>query len=95
MCIVWFRSDDLKGVIVRTSSLTLPPPNVHPHTSADDDSDVEEIDPEASKPVKILESTSKFEEIVVWGHDQAPPSDDQFVKGIDEWISFATAIHQT
>ena len=56
-----------------------------------DDSDVEEEqDPE---PVKILESVSQFKDITVWGHDQMPTTEDSFVKGVEEWISFAHAIH--
>jgi ribonuclease H2 subunit C len=36
---------------------------------------------------------SSFDDMVVWGHDRVPDSDDTFVKGIEEWISFAEAIH--
>lgn len=69
--------------------------NAQTANPAGDDSDVEEIDPEATKSIKVLESMSTFDEVVVWGHDQAPAADDRFVKGFEEWIGFATAIHQT
>jgi ribonuclease H2 subunit C len=48
---------------------------------------------EAAEPVKVLDALATFDEITVWGHDQVPATDDPFVKGIEEWISFAEAIH--
>lgn len=45
------------------------------------------------EPVKILQSTSTFNEVTIWGHDMLPAADDPFVKGIEEWIAFAEAIH--
>jgi ribonuclease H2 subunit C len=44
--------------------------------------------------VKVVESTAQFNEIVVWGHDQIPDKDDAFVKGVEEWLAFANAIHR-
>jgi ribonuclease H2 subunit C len=44
--------------------------------------------------VKVIESTAQFNEIVVWGHDQTPDKDDAFVKGVEEWLAFANAIHR-
>lgn len=49
----------------------------------------------AEEPVKILEQVSDIKEITVWGHDQLPASDDTYRKGIDEWLSFADAIHRS
>ena len=54
---------------------------------------MDEEDDEEPEPVKILEQVSTFEEIMVWGHDQLPAPDDPFVKGLEEWISFAEAIN--
>jgi ribonuclease H2 subunit C len=45
--------------------------------------------------VQILEEVSTFEDIFVWGHDAVPTNEDPFVKGIEEWISFAESLHGT
>jgi len=59
----------------------------------DEEIEIEEEEEEPSEPAKILEELSTFDEVIVWGHDQVPTSEDPFVKGIEEWISFAEAIH--
>jgi ribonuclease H2 subunit C len=57
-------------------------------------SEAEEDDSkEKPEPVKILQSTATFNEVMLWGHDMLPAPDDPFVKGIEEWIAFAEAIH--
>ena len=61
-----------------------------PEDSAGDDEEEEEERPEV---VKILETVGAFEDLVVWGHDLVPAVDDPFVKGVEEWIAFAEAIH--
>jgi ribonuclease H2 subunit C len=50
-------------------------------------------DEQGAEPVKILEAVGTFDEFTVWGHDQIPAADDTFVKGIEEWVAFAEAIH--
>lgn len=52
-------------------------------------------DEDGAEPVKILEHVSDITEIAVWGHDQLPPSDDAYRKGIDEFLAFADAIHRS
>ena len=44
--------------------------------------------------MKVLESTASFQEVVVWGHDQVPGTDDAFVRGVEEWVAFAEGIHR-
>ncbi|RMD45029.1 hypothetical protein DV735_g208, partial [Chaetothyriales sp. CBS 134920] len=56
-----------------------------------DDSDVDEE--REAEPVKPLERVAGFQGITVWRHDHPPPSDDPFVKGLDEWIAFSHSIH--
>jgi ribonuclease H2 subunit C len=58
----------------------------------DSDDDVQCLDDEP-EPVKVLESMAEFKDVVVWGHDQMPGHDDDFVKGVEEWIAFGDAIH--
>lgn len=59
----------------------------------DSDDEVQALD-DIPEPVKVVESTAHFNELVVWGHDQAPEKDDAFVKGVEEWLAFADAIHR-
>ena len=63
-------------------------------TAVDSDIEIEEEEEEPPEPVRILDQVSTFDEVIVWGHDRLPDSDDPFVKGIEEWISFAKAIHR-
>lgn len=83
------------GIVATSTERTLPEKSSTSPRVGPDESDLEELDQEeASEPVKILESAAAFDEVTIWGHDQVPPADDAFVKGIDEWISFAEAIHK-
>ena len=59
----------------------------------DEDQDDEEAE-EQPEPVKLLNVDATFDHIVVWSHDQLPAADDAFVKGIEEWVSFAKAVSQ-
>ena len=68
---------------------TLP---AEPAQPADPDCELIEDDADGQEPVKVLEENGTFEEILVWGHDLPPPADDPFVKGVEEWIAFATAV---
>ena len=56
----------------------------------DEDSEDEEVE-----PIKVLDEVASFDEMVVWGHEIIPGKDDTFVKGVEEWIGFAEAIHST
>jgi ribonuclease H2 subunit C len=59
-------------------------------TPQPDGDDHDDDDP--PEPVHILCQEAAFDEITVWGHDVVPAADDGFVKGIEEWISFAEAV---
>ncbi|KAK0266087.1 hypothetical protein LTS09_000036 [Friedmanniomyces endolithicus] len=43
--------------------------------------------------VKVMEQKAVFDEIIVWGHEVLPEDGDEYVKGVEEWIAFAEAIH--
>lgn len=60
---------------------------------SDDDIQIQDEEDEPPEPVKILDELSGFDEVVVWGHDHLPAMDDPFVKGVEEWIAFAEALH--
>ncbi|KAK0311405.1 hypothetical protein LTR01_003401 [Friedmanniomyces endolithicus] len=43
--------------------------------------------------VKMMEQKAVFDEMVVWEHEVLPEDGDEYVKGVEEWIAFAEAIH--
>lgn len=73
-----------QGLVLKATDETI----TDPVLPAEDD-----VDPELPEPVKVMEEFSTFDELTIWGHDQVPASDDSFVKGIEEWVAFAEAIH--
>lgn len=73
-----------QGLVLKATDETI----TDPVLPAEDD-----VDPELPEPVKVMEEVSTFDELTIWGHDQVPASDDSFVKGIEEWVAFAEAIH--
>ncbi|KIW21084.1 hypothetical protein PV08_01663 [Exophiala spinifera] len=83
------------GVVARSTDRYLPqPPKPRPtYTAVDEDIEIEDEEEEPPEPVKVLEEVTTFDDVIVWGHDQVPSQDDAFVKGLEEWISFAEAIH--
>ncbi|KAJ9639133.1 hypothetical protein H2204_004041 [Knufia peltigerae] len=83
------------GVVAKSTDRYLPQPvkNGPTYTAVDEDIEIEDEEEEPPEPVKILEQVTTFDEVVVWGHDRVPDQDDAFVKGLEEWISFAEAIH--
>ncbi|KAL4806426.1 ribonuclease H2 non-catalytic subunit-domain-containing protein [Aspergillus unguis] len=48
---------------------------------------------EQEEPVKVLEKQADFKDYVVWSHETVPAADDPFVKGVEEWVKFAEAMH--
>ncbi|KAK5165153.1 uncharacterized protein LTR77_009251 [Saxophila tyrrhenica] len=64
-----------------------------PPTSADDEDDDDKGGLDEPLEVKILEEQARFEEVVVWGHETPVGEEDEFVRGLGEWLGFAGAIH--
>lgn len=58
-------------------------------TSQDDE---EEGDNETFIETRKVERLASFDEVVVWGHEAMPASDDEYSKGLGEWVSFAEAV---
>ncbi|KAI9651463.1 MAG: hypothetical protein M1829_002804 [Trizodia sp. TS-e1964] len=51
---------------------------------------------EDEKEAIQLEVLATFDEVVVWGHEQAPlDSTDPYIRGVEEWIAFAAQVHST
>jgi len=42
--------------------------------------------------MKLLEEVGEFDQVVVWGHETIAEDDDVFVKGVNEWTSFAGSV---
>lgn len=78
--------DGHTGVVAVPKNRVLPPAQRTENDSAED------AEAELEEPVKILETQGIFEDFVVWGHEMLPAADDTFVKGVEEWISFADAV---
>ncbi|KAL8844781.1 MAG: hypothetical protein Q9205_001483 [Flavoplaca limonia] len=58
-----------------------------------EEEEVDGDDEDEEEEVKVLEEVANFKDFVVWGHETAPEGDDAFVKGVEEWIAFAAAMH--
>ncbi|KIW81985.1 hypothetical protein Z517_05011 [Fonsecaea pedrosoi CBS 271.37] len=88
-----------QGVVAKDTDRYLPQPSKTQtgptYTVVDEDIEIaeEDDDDDPPEPVKVFEELSTFEEVIVWGHDAVPTNEDTFVKGIEEWIAFAEAIH--
>ena len=42
--------------------------------------------------VKAMECVAGFDDVIVWGHDQVPGEDDEYGRGMEEWMAFAEAV---
>jgi ribonuclease H2 subunit C len=51
-------------------------------------------DEEEDAPIETreVEQMASFDEVIVWGHEAMPTSDDAYSKGLGEWVSFADAV---
>jgi hypothetical protein len=58
-----------------------------------DGEDHDDGDDEDAIPTGATEQVAEFERMVVWRHDVvADRADDRYVRGVEEWIGFATAV---
>lgn len=60
-----------------------------------DDETVERVGDGLEKAieVKVMEEMGRFDEMVVWGHEVLPDEgEDEYVRGVEEWIAFAEAV---
>lgn len=80
-----------EGLVLKSTDRILVEPVQPLEPQSEDDDEPEEL----PEPVKIAEHVSTFDEMTIWGHDQVPTADDSFAKGVEEWITFAEAIHKT
>ncbi|KAK4962248.1 hypothetical protein LTR66_000740 [Elasticomyces elasticus] len=82
------------GVVLQKSNSvynTKPPRSSIPQDDELDDGPDNEED---SEEARVHLRSSTFQELVVWGHEVAPEdSENPYVKGVEEWMAFAHAIH--
>ena len=60
---------------------------------ADEDADEMDVSVEREAEVRIMETKATFDEVVIWGHEMVPDDEDVYVRGMEEWIGFAEAMH--
>jgi len=77
------------GRILPQNKRNAGPSHVSSGAVAEQDDEEEDEEDEA---VKVLEEQASFDEVVLWGHESMPDENDPYVKGIDEWISFAETV---
>ncbi|KAI4283646.1 MAG: hypothetical protein L6R38_002008 [Xanthoria sp. 2 TBL-2021] len=53
----------------------------------------DEDDEDDEEEVRMVEEVANFKDFIVWGHEAVADGDDAFVKGVEEWIGFAAAMH--
>ncbi|EME40791.1 hypothetical protein DOTSEDRAFT_27397 [Dothistroma septosporum NZE10] len=76
------------GMVLQKMEKVLPQP---PRLAEEDDEDEDEEQP---VEVKTMEAIGNFDEVAVWGHEMLPQErEDVYVKGLQEWIGFAEAMH--
>lgn len=54
---------------------------------------LEEEEGEEQEEVAVLNEVGSFDRVVIWNHESMVDGDDAFVKGLDEWVVFAEAMH--
>ncbi|RLL99268.1 3'-5' exonuclease [Aspergillus turcosus] len=76
-----------QGIVVK------PTERVLPSKRRDTGHEAENIQIEQEEPIKVLEKQATFGDFMVWGHEEVPAADDAFVKGVEEWLKMAEALH--
>ncbi|KAI9757581.1 MAG: 3'-5' exonuclease [Chaenotheca gracillima] len=84
-----------QGLVLSKTDRIVPFEESSQASNLDNSMGLEEHDEEEKpEPVRALEQSATFDEIMVWGHEIAPESgSDAYLKGLEEWIGFATQIH--
>ncbi|MCJ1287725.1 hypothetical protein MMC26_007077 [Xylographa opegraphella] len=99
-------SDSYRGAVICDTDRVLPlsdspnasdfdakAPTTAKSTVEDDEGEGGDDGEDDIEPTKVLEEVATFDEILVWGHEQVPGEDDVFVRGVQEWLGFAEAMH--
>ncbi|OCL14409.1 ribonuclease H1 small subunit [Glonium stellatum] len=85
--------DGYRGAVLNITDKAAPQPSSQEKNSPNDNEEGEEDD-EKPVEVKLAEELGSFDEIMVWSHESMPSdTDDPYLKGVQEWMSFAKAMH--
>lgn len=50
-------------------------------------------DPDDQPEIGAMQGQATFEEVMIWGHESLPDSsEDPYLRGMEEWISFAEQV---
>lgn len=67
----------------------------NPELPAEEHSKDVDEEEEPEEETVLMQNTYGFDKITVWGHEAVPSdAEDSYVKGVEEWISFAQAVSQ-
>lgn len=76
--------------MLRITKNELPKELVERDEAEEDD---DEEDDQESQDTKAVNELATFDKVIVWGHESiADATDDPYAKGIEEWVSFASAV---
>ena len=53
----------------------------------DDKPEIDAVDTDSA-----VDEIAAFDEVIVWGHENAAETNNVFVRGVDEWVTFAEAV---
>ena len=53
----------------------------------DDKPEIDGVDTDSA-----VDDIAAFDEVVVWGHENPAETNNVFVRGVDEWVTFAEAV---
>ncbi|KAF2157320.1 ribonuclease H1 small subunit [Myriangium duriaei CBS 260.36] len=89
-----------EGVVIQKTDRTImdaPATNgLRQHDMDEEEEDEDDVANNVTAPreLKIVEQTGTFDAITVWGHESFPTNTaDPYLKGVQEWVDFASAIH--
>lgn len=85
--------DGYRGSVLNITDKVAPQINSEKNNSSNDNEDDEDED-EKPAEVKLAEEVGSFDEITIWSHESMPlETDDPYLKGVQEWMAFAKAMH--
>lgn len=75
-----------RGIVLASTDRILPKESQSSPAEEDEDAEHE-------ADVKVLEEQAEFDGIIVWGHEVVPDETaDPYVRGMEEWLSFAEQV---
>lgn len=79
-----------RGLVLASTDRILPIVAQSPKDGDRDNEDDE--DGEDVPEVQVVEEMSEFDNIMIWGHEALADETDPYMKGVEEWVSFAERV---